>query len=113
MAIPEAEPSRDTMNLDRQKAVQSLFLEVRPARAGERFAPLGMAGRTRLVRDVLADAGWARAFRDSAPVVARCDTGEILWIIGLAQAESSRVTAGALSSRRSPNLLCLTAEFGC
>ena len=66
-----------------------------------------------IVRAILADAGWARAFRDSAPVVARCDTGEILWIIGLAQAESSRVTAVTFSSPRAPNLICLTAEFGC
>ncbi len=117
LALSETEKYRDTMIVgEPQSAAQRLFLQVRPARAGERFAPLGMAGRTRLVRDVLADAGWPRALRETVPVVARGDTGEILWIVGLAQSESSRVTAAAAFSSSpscSLRLLRLTAEPGC
>ena len=56
------------------------------------MAPLGMGGRSRLVRDLLAEAGVPADDRDQHPVVARDDTGEILWLVGIAQAESTRVT---------------------
>lgn len=115
LALPDGGNRRDTINLGEPEAVESL-LEVRPGRIGERFTPLGMAGRTRLVRDVLADAGWACALREMAPVVARRDTGEILWIVGVAQSESSRVTADAFSlpaPRAAHWLLHLTAAPGC
>lgn len=67
-------------------------LDVRGARAGDRIAPLGMGGKTRLVRDVLKEAHVPVNMRDSAPLVARADTGEILWVIGRTQAESTRIT---------------------
>jgi tRNA(Ile)-lysidine synthase len=67
-------------------------LVVRTASRGERMAPLGMNGKTRAVRDLLADAKIPVAQRESSPVVARADTEEILWLIGVAQAESTRVT---------------------
>ncbi len=66
-------------------------LVVRSVNKGGRMAPLGMSGRTRLVRDLLADAKIPVAERDSAPAVVRTDTEEILWLIGIAQAESTRV----------------------
>jgi hypothetical protein len=65
-----------------------------------------MGGRTRPVRDLLADAGWDVASRRAAPLVAREDTGEVLWIVGLAQAESTRVGSSAATLR-------LTAEPDC
>ena len=117
LALPEAARGYDRMNVGGAKSRP--FLEVRAPHAGERFAPLGMAGQTRPVRDMLADAGWPRALRETAPVVARCDTGEILWIVGLAQSESSRVEAAAFaapSSSSSPRpllLLRLTAYPDC
>ena len=66
-------------------------LVVRPAVPGERFAPLGMEGKTRAVRDMLASAGIPASERAAYPVVARADGGEVLWIIGVAQSESTRV----------------------
>ena len=68
-------------------------LAVRPVKKGERMSPLGMDGKTRLVRDLLADAKISATERDSAPAVVRTDTGEILWLVGIAQAESTRVQA--------------------
>lgn len=68
-------------------------LTVRTVREGDRIAPLGMEGRRRLVRDLLREAGVPsdqRAFQ----TVVEAD-GEILWVIGIAQAESTRVPGGA------------------
>ena len=70
-----------------------LPLVVRNARPSDRFAPLGMNGKTRLVRDVLADAKIPKEERDTFPVVVRGDTGAILWVVGVAQAEETRITA--------------------
>jgi len=73
-------------------------LVVRPPRAGERFAPLGMKGKTRLVRDMFADADLLWHERFPHPVVALENDdgsdGEILWIVGVAQAERTRITDG-------------------
>ncbi|MBC8103200.1 MAG: tRNA lysidine(34) synthetase TilS [Cytophagales bacterium] len=80
-------------------------LAVRPAREGERMAPFGMKGRTRLLRDLLAEAAVPAARRAWYPVVTRADTGAILWLIGVAQGESTRVADG------SPYLLRLSAPF--
>ena len=77
---------------------ENAMLVVRNAAKGERMAPLGMNGKRRLVRDLLADARIPVDQRDTAPVVARADTGEILWLIGIAQAESTRVTSDSLST---------------
>jgi len=51
-----------------------------------------MAGRTRLVRDVLAEAHVPIADRPTAPLVMSASTGAVLWVVGLAQAEGTRVT---------------------
>ena len=80
-------------------------LIVRNVERGERFAPLGMGGRTRLVRDILREAIVPVGQRDTYPVVASGSTGEILWIIGVAQSESTRVT------EEMAHYLCLTAHF--
>ena len=82
-------------------------LIARPLRSGERIAPLGMGGKTRLVRDLMAEAGWPVADRAAAVVIARADTDESLWVIGLAQAESTRVTPAT------KRLLHLCAESSC
>lgn len=66
-------------------------LTVRTVREGDRIAPLGMGGKTRLVRDLLREA--------KVPADARADQlvveaeGEILWVVGVAQSESTRVPA--------------------
>jgi tRNA(Ile)-lysidine synthase len=66
-------------------------LLVRLPVAGDRIAPPGMNGTTRLVRDVMADAGWPAANRACVPLVTSAETGEVLWIVGLCQAESARL----------------------
>ncbi|MES2464831.1 MAG: tRNA lysidine(34) synthetase TilS [Armatimonadota bacterium] len=84
-------------------------LVVRTSDKGERMAPLGMNGRTRLIRDLLADAKIPAAERDSTPVIARADTGEILWLVGIAQSESTRVRD---DDPKTGSVLRLSAEKG-
>ena len=59
------------------------------------MAPLGLAGRSKSVRELLRGAGVAPGARGGWPAVSRADTGEILWLVGIAQAESTRVPEGA------------------
>ena len=68
-------------------------LTVRTTRVGDRIAPLGMGGKTRLVRDLLREAG-VSAPRRAAQLVVE-SKGEILWLVGTAQAEATRVPDGA------------------
>ncbi len=67
-------------------------LVLRSLEVGERFRPFGLGNRSRSVRDILSEVRVSVSKRDGFPVVARGDTGEILWIIGIAQSESTRVT---------------------
>ena len=83
------------------------LLAVRTARAGDRIALLGMGGKTRLVRDVMADAGWETTLRDSAALVTRSSDEAILWIVGLAQSEETRISAATRAVVR------LSADFDC
>ena len=69
------------------------ILTVRRVRDGDRIAPLGMNGKTRLVRDLLREAAIPIEKRTSQAVVER--EGQILWVVGIAQAESTRVAEGA------------------
>ncbi len=64
-------------------------LTVRSVREGDRIAPLGMRGKTRLVRDLLREAGVPAATRSLQLVVE--SEKEILWLVGVAQAEVTRV----------------------
>ena len=64
-------------------------LVLRPARPGEKLAPLGMGGRRRLARDLMAEAGWTLAERERRPVLVLGD--ELLWIPGVRVAESLRL----------------------
>jgi tRNA(Ile)-lysidine synthase len=54
-------------------------LVVRPIRAGDRFAPLGMTG-TKKIGDYFTDKKVDRPLRDETPVV--CDTRGIVWLVG-------------------------------
>ncbi len=67
------------------------LLKIRTARVGDRIAPLGMGGKTRLVRDILAEAGIPEAERDSVPVVVSVENGEVWWLVGFVQSEKTRV----------------------
>jgi tRNA(Ile)-lysidine synthase len=68
-------------------------LTVRTIRDGDRIAPLGMGGKTRLVRDLLREAGIPADLRPLQLVVEA--EGAILWVVGVAQAESTRVSEDA------------------
>jgi len=71
-------------------------LRVRGAADGDRIAPLGMGGKTRLVRDLLREAGVGVGARSGWPlVVDAADT--VLWVVGVAQAEQTRVPQQATS----------------
>ena len=68
-------------------------LTTRTVRDGDRIAPLGMGGKTRRVRDLLREAEIPADVRGSQLVVEA--EGEILWLVGIAQSESTRVPEGA------------------
>ena len=82
-------------------------LAIRPARAGDRIAPLGMNGKTRKVRDVMQEAGWPEPLRARAPLVVRSADDAVLWVVGLVQSEETRVTEQTRSVVR------LDARFAC
>ncbi len=65
-------------------------LAVRAAREGERFAPLGMAGRSQKLSDLWINLGVARRARGAWPLV--CDTQGPLWVVGLRAGHRHRVT---------------------
>jgi tRNA(Ile)-lysidine synthase len=64
-------------------------LVVRPARAGERVRPLGLAGRHRKLSDVFIDRKVPAAERKHYPVVSYGE--EILWVPGVIRSELLRV----------------------
>jgi tRNA(Ile)-lysidine synthase len=66
-------------------------LAVRPARAGERIQPLGMAGKSQKLSDLWVNAQVARRARERYPLV--CAGEDVVWVPGLRLAEPYRVTA--------------------
>jgi tRNA(Ile)-lysidine synthase len=60
---------------------------------GDRIAPLGLAGRHKLVGDLFTDAKIAPALRAGWPVIVDDASGVLLWVCGLAQAQATRITA--------------------
>jgi tRNA(Ile)-lysidine synthase len=65
-------------------------LTVRPPRAGDRMRPFGMKGSKKL-SDIFIDKKIPLRWRDKALVV--CDQKRILWVVGVATTESTRITA--------------------
>jgi tRNA(Ile)-lysidine synthase len=65
--------------LDASVLGQSAYL--RPRRPGDRFCPLGLAGSTKLVSDLLIDAQVPAAWRDRVPLLVRADDS-IMWVCG-------------------------------
>jgi tRNA(Ile)-lysidine synthase len=80
---------RDAVVLDAAQVGDELVL--RGPQPGDRFAPVGMNGRTKMVGDYLRDEKIARHRRVSIPVLTTRD-GTIVWIIGLRAAEHARTT---------------------
>jgi len=66
-------------------------LIVRGPQPGDRFAPAGMGGRTKLVAEYLSDEKVPRHRRPFTPVLATPE-GAILWIVGMRAAETAQVT---------------------
>jgi tRNA(Ile)-lysidine synthase len=74
---PDSEPPPDeTIDLDR--IAQPLF--VRPPSPGDRFAPLGMGGKTMALADFFRGRRLARKNRIETPLV--CDQLGIVWVAG-------------------------------
>jgi tRNA(Ile)-lysidine synthase len=69
----------------------ALPLAVRSRRAGDRFKPFGLGGRTKKLQDFLVDSKVAREQRDFLPLVVDNDD-RIVWIVGQPAAEDFRVT---------------------
>ncbi len=67
-------------------------LMVRTRQPGERFRPLGMKGRSIKLSDFFVNVHIPVAARESYPLV--CSGDEIVWVVGLRQAETCRVTDG-------------------
>jgi tRNA(Ile)-lysidine synthase len=82
-----ADPWRAYMDADAVGAGLSL----RRRRAGDRFCPLGMGGRHKLVNELLIDAKVPAEWRDRVPLLVRED-GEIMWVCGWRVDERARVT---------------------
>ena len=78
--------------LDR-KALAGRTLELRTWRAGDRIAPVGLAGHSRKLQDVFVTAKVPPAVRASLPILADAVTGEVLWIPGYRVAASAAVTS--------------------
>ncbi len=65
-------------------------LRLRRVQPGDRLRPLGLGG-TKKVQDILVDAKIPRHQRPDRPVVVSGE--EIIWVVGLRQAETAKVTA--------------------
>jgi tRNA(Ile)-lysidine synthase len=83
-----------------------LPLRLRQVQPGDRLRPLGLDG-TKKVQDILVDAKIPRHLRLAVPVMVSGE--EIIWVVGLRQAETAKVTAQTrrrlrLSARPHPAL---------
>ena len=102
--VPDGDPAGGTRAVPRGSFEVELDAEdlcsplrLRWPRPGDRFHPLGAAGRRPLTR-FLADAGIPRDERSSVPLV--CAGDELLWACGLRPNEPRRVRQGTRSRLR-------------
>lgn len=75
--------------LDADKLTFPLLL--RKWQLGDRFKPLGMAGRQKKVSDLLTDAKWSRPAKQKALVLCSSDN-QIAWVVGLRASEEYKVS---------------------
>lgn len=97
---PAADPETsrpDEVVLDAMQVGGELIL--RGPQPGDRFAPVGMRGRTKLVAEYLSDEKVPRHRRPFVPVLATRE-GAILWIVGMRAAETARVTPATAKAVR-------------
>jgi tRNA(Ile)-lysidine synthase len=83
-------------NADRWRAfldagVVGTDLSLRRRQSGDRFCPLGMGGRHKLVSELLINEKTPARWRDRVPLLVRGD-GEIVWVCGWRVDERARVT---------------------
>jgi len=71
-------------------AVLGRELALRPRRAGDRFYPLGMDGRSKLVSDLLVNCQVPAGWRNRIPLLVRADDS-IMWVCGWRVDERARV----------------------
>ena len=70
-------------------------LVVRPWRAGDRFSPQGMKGRSKKLQDYFTDRKIARHHREKIPLLVAPEG--ILWVVGMRQDERFAVSRGTTS----------------
>jgi tRNA(Ile)-lysidine synthase len=90
IAAPEVQarinhPSAEEIIVDGERVGRTLI--VRGPRPGDRFAPIGMSGRTKKLSDCLSEEKVPLRRRRFMPVLTTAD-GAILWVIGVRAAES-------------------------
>lgn len=66
-------------------------LTLRPRQPGERFAPLGMDGRTKQVSELMTNAKVPKEWRANWPLL--CSPSHVLWVVGLHVDERAALTA--------------------
>lgn len=88
-----------------RSALAGRTLALRTRLPGDRIAPTGMGGRSRKLQDVFVTAKVPPNVRDTLPVLADADTGEILWVPGYRVAESAAVATPESPSWRLTLLL--------
>lgn len=85
------QPLAATAWLDAAQLPETVTLQVRARQPGDRVRPAAGVG-TKKLQDLLTQAKVPRRWRDQWPVVCRADTGEVLWVTGLAVAERYAAT---------------------
>jgi tRNA(Ile)-lysidine synthase len=83
-------PDRWMAFFDADKLVEPVLTTVR---SGFRIDPLGMAGQHKRLGDLFTDRKIAPALRSGWPVLLDRTDGRLLWLCGLAQSHSTRITA--------------------
>jgi len=91
-------PAGWTHNADPWRAVldaaaTGTHLALRRRQEGDRFCPLGLGGKHKLVSELLVNAKVPAEWRDEIPLLVRGD-GEIMWVCGQRIDERARVSAG-------------------
>lgn len=80
-ALKEFDKTHRTLYLDADKVGDNPDIKIRKWSDGDRIAPFGMKGKTRLVSDIFSDAGISVIKKGQIPVITLGN--DILWVYGL------------------------------
>ncbi len=83
-----------------RSALAGRQLEFRPWKPGDRIAPTGMRGQSRKLQDVYVTAKVPPSLRNTLPILADAETGEVLWVPGYRIAETVAVESATAPSWR-------------